>query len=81
MLEMSTMTAAKTVTVLGEVFAHYRLPEQVVTDNGPQTTLCLLESWHIQCEQAPSQQREGHAARTLHHSAEVITNWHRLSIL
>lgn len=35
-------------------------------------TQCLLKSWHIQREQAP-QQREGHAARTLHHSAEVIT--------
>ena len=28
----------KTVTVLRERFARYRLPEQVVTDNGPQFT-------------------------------------------
>ena len=34
-LEMNTTSAAKTVTVLREMFARYGLPEQVVTDNGP----------------------------------------------
>ena len=37
-LEMSTMTAAKTATVLREMFARFGLPEQVVTDNRPQFT-------------------------------------------
>lgn len=37
-LEMSTITAAKTVTVLREMFACYDLQEQFVTDNGPQFT-------------------------------------------
>ena len=37
-LEMNTTTAAKTVTVLREMFADYGLLEQVVTDNEPQFT-------------------------------------------
>ena len=37
-LEMNTTTAAKTITVLMEMFARYGLPEQVVTDNRPQFT-------------------------------------------
>ena len=37
-LEMNITSAAKTVTVLREMFARYGLPEQVVTDNGPQFT-------------------------------------------
>lgn len=34
-----TTSAAKTVTVLREMIAHYGLPEQGVTKNGPQFTL------------------------------------------
>ena len=37
-MEMNTTTAAKTITVLREIFACYGLPEQVVTDNRPQFT-------------------------------------------
>ena len=33
---MSTTTASKTVTVLQEIFARYGLPQQLVSDNGPQ---------------------------------------------
>ena len=33
---MSTTTASKTIDVLRQIFAAYGLPEQVVTDNGPQ---------------------------------------------
>ena len=34
--EMSSTTVAKTITVLRHIFAAYGLPEQVVSDNGPQ---------------------------------------------
>ena len=35
-IEMTTTTAIKTVRVVRQLFAHYGLPLQVVTDNGPQ---------------------------------------------
>ena len=35
---MSTMTAAKTITVLREMYARYGLSEQVMTDNEPRFT-------------------------------------------
>lgn len=34
--EMSSTTVAKTITILRHIFAAYGLPEQVVSDNGPQ---------------------------------------------
>ena len=37
--EMKTITAAKTIEVLRQLFAAYGLPEQVVSDNGPQFTV------------------------------------------
>ena len=37
-MEMNTTTAAKTITVLREIFARYGLPELIVTDNRPQFT-------------------------------------------
>ena len=36
--EMSTTTAAKTIIVLREMFANNGLPDQIVSDNGPQFT-------------------------------------------
>lgn len=35
---MTTTTSAKTIEVLRSIFASYRLPEEVVSDNGPQFT-------------------------------------------
>ena len=35
---MKTTTAAKTIEVLRQLFVAYGLPEQVVSDNGPQFT-------------------------------------------
>lgn len=35
-IEMSSTTAAKTITVLRQVFSSYDLPEQIVSDNSPQ---------------------------------------------
>lgn len=35
---MTTRTSAKTIEVLRSVFASYGLPEEVVSDNGPQFT-------------------------------------------
>ena len=35
-IEMNSTTAAATITELRRLFATYGLPEQVVTDNGPQ---------------------------------------------
>ena len=35
---MTSTTAEKTITELHKVFASYGLPEQLVTDNGPQFT-------------------------------------------
>ena len=35
---MSTTTTEKTLEVLRNLFASYRLPEQIVSDNGPQFT-------------------------------------------
>lgn len=37
--EMSSTTVAKTIEVLRNIFASYGLPEQIVTDNGPQFTV------------------------------------------
>ena len=37
-IEMSQTTAARTITVLRNVFASHGLPEQIVSDNGPQFT-------------------------------------------
>ena len=34
--EMSQTTSARTIAVLRHLFASYGLPEQVVSDNGPQ---------------------------------------------
>ena len=36
--EMSSTTVAKTIKILRNIFASYGLPEQIVTDNGPQFT-------------------------------------------
>ena len=36
--EMKSITAAKTIEVLRQLFSSYGLPEQVVSDNGPQFT-------------------------------------------
>ena len=36
--EMSSTTTSKTITILRHLFAAYGLPEQVVSDNGPQFT-------------------------------------------
>ena len=35
-VQMKTTTAAQTITVLRQMFATYRLPEELVRDNGPQ---------------------------------------------
>ena len=35
---MSTTTSVKTIEVLRSLFAHHGLPEQLVSDNGPQFT-------------------------------------------
>ena len=35
-IEMSSTTAAKTITILRQVFSSYGLPEQIVLDNDPQ---------------------------------------------
>lgn len=35
---MTTTTSSKTIEVLRNIFACYRLPEEVVSDNGPQFT-------------------------------------------
>ena len=35
-IEMSSTTTAKMITVLRQVFSSYGLPEQIVSDNGPQ---------------------------------------------
>ena len=39
---MPTTTASKTISVLREMFARYGLPQQLVSDNGPQfIVLCF----------------------------------------
>ena len=43
--EMTTTSTAKTVAKLRELFAAYGLPEQIVTDNGPQFTSAEFESF------------------------------------
>jgi hypothetical protein len=55
-LEMKSTTAAKTIEVLRHLFAGYDLPEQLVSDNGPQfvaeefaTFLKLNHVKHITC--------------------------------
>ena len=40
-IEMSTTTSAQTITVIRRLFPTYSLPEQLVSDNGPQFTLEL----------------------------------------
>ena len=37
-IEMKKTTAEKTITILRKLFSSYGLPEQIVTDNGPQFT-------------------------------------------
>ena len=38
MFEVTKITATKTIEILRQVFAAYGLPEQLVSDNGPQFT-------------------------------------------
>ena len=54
--QMSTTTASKTIVTLRHLFATYGLPEQIVSDNGPQFTSdefeCFMKSngvKHIRC--------------------------------
>ena len=54
--EMTSTTSAKTIAALRHLFAAYGLPEQVVTDNGPQFTLDDFQAFmlnnaiqHIHC--------------------------------
>ena len=42
-IPMTTTTAPKTLDMLREIFARYGLPEQLVSDNGPQFTSTELE--------------------------------------
>ena len=35
-IEMSQTTAARTITILRQVFSTHGIPEQIVSDNGPQ---------------------------------------------
>ena len=55
-LEIPCTSAAKTITALRKLFASYGLPEQVVSDNGPQFTSEEFQLFmknngikHIQC--------------------------------
>ena len=55
-IEMKSTTAAATITQLRQLFAPYGLPEQVVTNNGPQFSAGEFNSFlksngvkHIQC--------------------------------
>ena len=55
-IEMSSITAAKTILELRKLFSAYGLPEQLVSDNGPQfvaeefaTYLKLNGIRHIRC--------------------------------
>ena len=55
-IEMKSTTAAATITELRRLFATYGLPEQVVTDNGPQFSASEFSSFlksngvkHIRC--------------------------------
>ena len=43
--EMATTSTAKTVAKLRQLFAVYGLPEQVVTNNGPQFTSAEFKSF------------------------------------
>ena len=67
---MSSTTAAKTIAVLREIFARYGLPQQLVSDNGPQFTaeeftmfLRLNGVKHIKC--APYHQASNGAAERM----------------
>ena len=78
--DMLASMVAQHVFVLGH---QMDLSKAKIMDSHPHTqTRCLLGSWHIQREHAPLK-REGHTARTLHHSAEVTmaTNLCRLCML
>ena len=59
--EMASTTSKKTIDILRYVFAQYGLPDQLVSDNGPQFTsdefqqfLCLNGIKHSYCSLPPS---------------------------
>ena len=44
-VQLSTTTATKTVTVLRTIFSRMGIPNQIVTDNGPQFTATKFEEF------------------------------------
>ena len=78
-IPMGSMTSLKTIEVLHSLFAHYRIPEEVVSDNGPQLASeefsKFLKQNGVKFTQVPSYHSasNGAAERSLQTAKTVLT--------